>query len=334
MTDDTYIIPVLEPTEALPRRFPVVAQLLVLGTLFLGIFGFAIFTPGLWLKDKVATLPTPIAPLVVATDDTKIIPALDTVSVVARSAYVYDVRTKRALYNKDADHILPLASVTKLMTALIAHELVDGEKTVTVPKSAVLQSGTSGLAEGEQFTSQALADYAVLASSNDAAYALANAVGAMIDTTNPNQTFVQAMNLRATELGLLNLKFSNPTGLDLSPTEAGAVGTAREVSFLMEYILTNYPSILEPTTLTSTRVYNEGGAYHEAENTNPIVARIPNLLGSKTGYTDLAGGNLTIAFDAGYNRPIIVTVLGSTYDGRFSDALALIDAIVLSLAAE
>ena len=75
-----------------------------------------------------------------------------------------------------------------------------------------------------------------------------------------------------------------------------------------------------------SRVYNSAGAYHEAFNTNELVGDIPNLLGSKTGFTDLAGGNLTIAFDAGFDRPIIITVLGSTREGRFDDVATLIAA--------
>jgi D-alanyl-D-alanine carboxypeptidase len=105
------------------------------------------------------------------------------------------------------------------------------------------------------------------------------------------------------------------------------------VSFLMEYIVENHPEILTSTTLPQTRVYNEVGQYHEAENTNDIVLQIPNIIGSKTGYTDLAGGNLTIAFDAGFNRPIVVTVLGSTRYGRFADVKALVDAVEEALKA-
>jgi D-alanyl-D-alanine carboxypeptidase len=247
--------------------------------------------------------------------------------VEATAAFVYDVKAKKALYIKGADEVLPLASITKLMTALVAYELVDEKKAITVPNSAITQSGPSGLIAGEQLTAQALSDYAMLASSNDAAFALAAAVGSIIDKKDPTQTFVNAMNIRAQELGLNNFTFYNPTGLDIDSTKAGAFGTAREVTFLMEYILSNHPNILEPSTFTATRVYNEAGSYHAAENTNPIVNQIPNLLGSKTGYTDIAGGNLTIAFDAGYNRPVIITVLGSSFDGRFSDVKKLVTAV-------
>jgi D-alanyl-D-alanine carboxypeptidase len=61
-----------------------------------------------------------------------------------------------------------------------------------------------------------------------------------------------------------------------------------------------------------------------ARNTNRETGKFPLLLASKTGYTDLAGGNLALAFDAGFNHPIVVVVLGSSYDGRFADAEKLV----------
>lgn len=334
MIDNTdYMIDTVDetPKDAVNvRRFPVLAQLSVLALVLAVIFS-GMFIPGLIKEKNLATSPAPEAPLVTGQTNLATIETLKNISIEGKAAFVYDVKGKKALYTKGADTVLPLASITKLMTALVAHELVDDSKKITVPSSAISQSGSSGLREGELISVQALSDYALLASSNDAAYALANAVGAVIDKNNPNQTFINAMNVRAEELGFKNFTFYNPTGLDVDTNDAGAVGTAREVSFLMEYILENYPSILEPSTFTSTRVYNEAGSYHSAENTNPIVTQIPNLLGSKTGYTDLAGGNLTVAFDAGYNRPIIITVLGSSYDGRFSDVKKLVTAVTTAL---
>ena len=91
----------------------------------------------------------------------------------------------------------------------------------------------------------------------------------------------------------------------------------------MSYIVEHYPEILAGTTQTTTRFYNQNGDYHNAQNTNSTVNRIPGLIGSKTGYTTLAGGNLVIAFDVGLNHPIVIAVLGSTRDGRFEDVLKL-----------
>jgi D-alanyl-D-alanine carboxypeptidase (penicillin-binding protein 5/6) len=334
---DDYIIKTFLPEVArAEKRFPVVAQLAVLGLILVAIFGVTYAPKFMTAVKPASTEKAPdVAPLVIAENTIQTIPALGDIHIGAKSAYIYDVRAKRALFSKDPDTVLPLASITKLMTALIAHELVASNKTVVVPKAAISQSGSSGMSEGERFTTAALSKYAVLASSNDAAYALASAVGAVIDDKkDPNQTFVKTMNIRATELGLPHLHFLNPTGLDISTTEPGAVGTAREISFLMEYIIANYPEILAPTTVANARVYNADGVYHDAENTNPIIGDIPNLLGSKTGYTDLAGGNLTIAFDVGYNRPIIITVLGSTYDGRFTDVKKLVEAVTAAFTAK
>lgn len=312
------------------RRFPVVAQLVVLGVLMVLIFSTVIFP---FAKSKVShtndtRVDTP-APTADSTTLSKtIVQSLGTVTITAHAAYVYDVKMQRSLYNKNADEALPLASISKLMTTLLAEELVSATTTLNIPKAAVLQDGASGLREGERISRQALSDYALIASSNDAAFALGAAVGSVIGgDNNQDQTFVDSMNIRANELGLSSMKFYNPTGLDISLSRAGAYGSARDVSFLLEYIMKQYPDLLKPTTAVTTRIYDASGAYYEAENTDPIINQIPNLRASKTGYTDLAGGNLTVAFDVGFDRPIIITVLGSTFSDRFVDVITLTTAV-------
>jgi D-alanyl-D-alanine carboxypeptidase len=334
--DNNYTIPESNPENEVsaPRRFPAVIQLGLLGVMLVLILGTAGYNSYVRPTPAPLTETVQSAPLVTLSKDEEnpTSKQLSDVKIRGQVAYVYDVKAKKALYQKNPDTVVPLASITKLMTALLTHELIADDKIVTVTTAAVSQSGSSGLTSGERFTSEALRDYALLSSSNGAAYALAAAVGSALEGKgNPADTFVAAMNVRAEELGLSTLKFYNPTGLDISTSKAGAYGSARDVTFLMEYIVTTYPSILEPSTFIATRIYDNDGAYHDAENTNPTIARIPNLLGSKTGYTDLAGGNLTIAFDAGFNRPIIITVLGSTYDERFSDVLTLVKAITGSI---
>lgn len=253
--------------------------------------------------------------------------ALSEVTVRAKAAYVWDIKGKQALYLKNEDDILPLASITKLMTALLAYELASLDTDTALSTKALAQEGGSGLSEGEEFTLGNLSKLALISSSNDAAYALGASTGALLGEKDPARQFIEGMNIRADELGLKTLKFKNTTGLDISPTEAGAVGSAKEVSYLMEYILENYPELIESTTLGGARIYNSQGEFHDIENTNEALYAIPNLLGSKTGYTDLAGGNLTIAFDAGMDRPIIVTVLGSTREERFTDVIRLVNAV-------
>ncbi len=307
------------------RRLVIVFQLAILLFILGGLFSAVLID-----KKQTASIPAtinledvPIKPRV----ENDVPQKLSEVEVRGKAAYVWDVKGQRALYSKNEDTALPLASITKLMTALLAYELVAADTDVKLSSRAISQEGGDGLAAGEDFTMGQLNRLALISSSNDAAFALGASAGALLGDQDPSRQFIEGMNIKADELKLETLVFKNTTGLDISTSEPGAVGSAKDVSYLMEYILNNYPELIEATTLGGARIYNSQGEYHDIENTNEVIYAIPNLLGSKTGYTDLAGGNLTIAFDAGMDRPIIVTVLGSTREERFTDVLRLVNAI-------
>jgi D-alanyl-D-alanine carboxypeptidase (penicillin-binding protein 5/6) len=252
--------------------------------------------------------------------------AFEGVTLTGRAAFVWDVQAQRTLFNKNGDERLPLASITKLMTALVSYELLDGTETVDITLRSIQADGDSGFYDGERFTASDLTDLMLISSSNDGAAALSEAAGGSLGIgRDPETVFIEAMNIRAEELGLTQTYFNNVTGLDVSTKTAGAYGSARDVAFLMEYIITRYPEVVSLTSIDSTKVTNENGEYHIAKNTNDIVGEIPGLIASKTGYTELAGGNLVVAFDSGLNHPIVVVVLGSTQSGRFDDVLTLID---------
>lgn len=320
---------VLEEDKPVPSNaFPVKTQLLLIGAFLLLIFAGFVVPKTLALLDTrnnqaEVQATNPVENTEVATAPQKI----EAIKINATSAYVWDVVGQRVLFEKNPDKELPLASITKLMTALVAYELVPDNTLVTISSAAAAQQSGGSLEAGEVYKVKELADFALISSYNSAAYTLAASVGELLGEEDAVTQFIAAMNIRAEELNLTSLKYTNPTGLDVSATVAGATGNARDTTFLMEYILLNNPEILTPTVTEYTRLYNQNGDYHDAHNTNNILADIPNLLGSKTGYTDLAGGNLTIAFDAGYNRPVIVTVLGSTRNERFSDVKKLVDEV-------
>ena len=305
------------------QRAVIVLQLGILVAILIGIFS-TVFVPT--QSDQIPeVVDLQSVPLIDTASD--ITSTLAAVTVRAESAYVWDVNNQRFLYSKNADEVLPLASIAKLMTTLLAHELVTDDTTARISPAALQQEGSSGFVDGEIFTTEQLRELSLISSSNDAAFALAANVGQLLGESDPMSQFIAAMNIRATELGLDSLEFKNTTGLDISVSEPSAVGSAKDVSLLLAYMLENYPEIVDPTRQVSTRVYNNSGAFHDISNTNEAVNAIPNLLASKTGFTDLAGGNLTIAFDAGLNRPIIITVLGSTRNERFTDTLRLTKAI-------
>ncbi len=251
------------------------------------------------------------------------------VSIEAKSAYVYDLRTGKVLYAKNAETRLPLASLTKLMSALVALDLSPSYGTVKITNKALENYGDSGLLSEEKWSLKNLLDFSLLTSSNDGIRAVALSLAALNTSVATDDerisSFVLEMNKKASELGLKNTYFWNETGLDESVVKNGAYGSAEDVSKLLGYLLAHYPDALEATRESATIVRSLSNA-HEAKNTNVLVNYIPGILGSKTGFTDIAGGNLTFAFDPELGRPIVIAILGSSVDGRFVDAEKLINA--------
>lgn len=252
------------------------------------------------------------------------------VGIQAKAAYVYDARTKEVFFAKNENQRLPLASLTKVMSALVARELSPEYGTVTVTREALLAMGDNGLMAGERWRLKDLLDYSLVTSSNDGMRAVALALGAL-EKSNATEneilnSFVNLMNKKANELDLKNTYFWNETGLDETEFKGGAYGTAKDVTRLMEYIVMAHPEMLEATSEESVSVSSLNNLTHEGKNTNDLINQIPGLIASKTGYTNTAGGNLSLIFDPELGRPIIVTVLGSTEEGRFQDVGKLIAA--------
>jgi len=249
----------------------------------------------------------------------------------AKSIYVYDVNTKKVLFSKNADTILPLASLTKLVTAVTALELIPEYTTITVGKEDLKGEGDTGLYAGEKWRLSDLIRFMLLSSSNDGASAIAAAAGAIEDTatnstdsTNRGRSmFIEDMNKKTELLGLDGVYFMNETGLDVSEKISGGYGSSKDVAMFFSYALLNHPEVIESTRYSSQTI-SSNDRTHEVKNTNKIIGKIPGIIGSKTGFTDLAGGNLVIAFDAGINKPIIISVLGSGEDGRFTDVEKLV----------
>lgn len=253
----------------------------------------------------------------------------DQVSLESKSAIVWDAMNNKELFAKNPDTPLPLASLTKVMTALVAYSELPDSSNVNITQSDLSPEGDSGLRVGDTWRASDLRDFTLITSSNDGALALAAAAQSNLSPTNDRsqENFIDKMNKKASEIGLSNSKFFNQHGLDIKPGEGGAYGSARDMAVLFQYVLKNYPQILEATRYDKM-VFESASKIYTAQNTNAFADEIPGLLASKTGYTDLAGGNLVVAFDPGLNRPIIISVLGSSEEGRFTDTLKLVDASI------
>lgn len=249
----------------------------------------------------------------------------------ARAAYVADLTTGKVLYAKNEQEKLPLASVTKIMTALIARERMNSSVVVTITKEDLSVEGDTGLHVGERWRMEDLLDVMLLISSNDAAHAVSGFVGGSGQRTEgSNAQFVAMMNEKARTLGLSTMEFFNESGLDVEEDgfaiKAGGYGSAHNVAVLMTELWNKYPTALEITARKDARITSQDGIAHILPNTNESLGRYPGMIGSKTGYTGLAGGNLVILFDVSIGRPVVAVVLGSTRDGRFADMQALTQA--------
>ncbi len=255
-----------------------------------------------------------------------IVNPFEEISIDAKSVVVWDILNQRIIYGKNEELPLPLASLTKVMTALTSKELSRKDTEIKIAEEYLKPEGDSKFVLEDRWKIKDLLDFTLITSSNDGALALASVIKNDSEDFDSTRTkFIYEMNKKADEIGLLNSRFFNEHGLDKDADRGGAYGTAYDMALLFEYVIKNHPDLLEATKYKDLEIKSEEKTY-QAQNTNPFVNQIPNLIASKTGYTDLAQGNLVIAFDAGLNRPIIVAVLGSTQEGRFSDALKLTEA--------
>jgi len=260
--------------------------------------------------------------------ETKSLAVFENVNVKAKAVMVYDMADDRILYAKNEGAQLPLASITKLMTALVATELLPKNSNVTIKSEFLREEGDSGLLVSESWNLKELLDFSLVTSSNDGMRSVASVIGATkLDSQDYDlgrKDFIEKMNKRAKELGLDQTFFVNESGLDVGSV-SGGYGSANDVNSLMKFMIISQPEIMEATKYPILSIDSDSKK-HLAKNTNDIINSIPGLFASKTGFTDLAGGNLVVAFDPSLGKPIIITVLGSTQEGRFEDVKMLVNA--------
>ena len=207
--------------------------------------------------------------------------------VPAQAAYLIEANSGRVLYAKNENTRLPMASTTKIMTALLAIESGRLSETVTVPEEAVGTEGSSMyLRVGEQIPLRDLVYGLMLRSGNDAAVAIA----CFLD--GGTEAFAEHMNARAAELGLRDTHFVTPNGLH----DANHYTTARDLAILGAAALRE-PAFSE---IVSTQYRTtEGSIPHTLKNKNRLLWEYEGAIGVKTGYTKAAGKCLVFAAERG-----------------------------------
>ena len=233
----------------------------------------------------------------------------------AASAVLMDGDTGRILYAQDENTPRPMASTTKLMTALVAVESLGGDLARPVkiqPEWTGIEGTSLYLRPGEILQAETLLYGLLLHSGNDAAVALAEKVAGV------TELFVEQMNNRARGLGMDDTHFANPTGL----TAAGHVTSAYDIALMSRELLTKHPDIRNFTTIWTDSIRN--GTFDLA-NTNKLIRWYDGATGLKTGYTASAGYCISATAEREGMELIAVVMKGETSDKRNTDAKALLN---------
>lgn len=240
-------------------------------------------------------------------------------SYTAKSVLLIEQHTGQTLFEQNPTEALAPASLTKLMDLILICEALDEgvlslDQVLTCSAYAKTMGGSEiWLKEGEQMTVDDLLKALIVASANDAAVVFAEAIAAT------EQAFVEQMNQRAEELGLVNTHFVNCTGFD----EEGHYTCAQDVATMARALMEQYSDLIVPYSTIWMDTLREGET--ELVNTNRLVRFYDGTTGLKTGTTDAAGHCLCATATRG-NLDLIAVVMGcKTSDQRFEETKQLLD---------
>jgi D-alanyl-D-alanine carboxypeptidase (penicillin-binding protein 5/6) len=260
-----------------------------------------------------------------------------TSDVSAESYAIFDAQTGSLIAGKKAEQKRAIASLTKLMTALLVMENYKPNELVTMSENEVweMEPAKMYLLANETISLKNLMRGLLIPSANDAALAIAYYAAQEesekeVERAQAIDYFAQKMTERAQMLGLKDTQFKNPHGLDAE----GHYSTAHELALLGSYLLNRKDPVWddffrETIQISQMTVYSSDGAIdHELENTNDLLASSLPVFGMKTGTTDEAGQCLMTLLKT-TNREIIIVVLGS--EDRFSDTKSLAQEVISQL---
>lgn len=282
----------------------------------------------------VAGIPSVAGAQVLTTDnicgkaaDARGIAAEDLPDIDASNAFVMG-KNGTVYYARSADEQVKIASITKVMTAILAVENCKMDEKITVSNAAAtVGNSTAGLLEGDELTVEQALRGLMIPSGNDAAIALAEHVGKKLDpkTKDAVATFVKAMNEQAKKLGCTGTLFENPHGLDFDEWAGDMHSTAHDVALMMQEAMKD-DTIREVMASKDSWIEVTGADgsdhSHSMETHNVLLDQDGNI-GGKTGTTDDAGYCFASAYNRDGDEIYTVVLNSSTTDQRFADTATL-----------
>lgn len=233
--------------------------------------------------------------------------------ISAKSALIYDLTSKKALFSKNPEKRLPMASLTKIMTAIVALESPKKDDKYAVSSDDLVGENSMGLSAGEKLSLRELLYGLILLSGNDAAETLAS------NFKGKRENFVIAMNNKAKALGLQNTHFTNPTGLE---GDGNQYTTAYDLLVITNYAM-QFPLFKEVArTFIYDIPYSENHKAFYLENETNLISSYPGVVGVKDGYTPEAGLCLVTYLNFKGHK-IVGIILGS--DNRRDEMKELLD---------
>jgi len=233
-------------------------------------------------------------------------PKEEKLPLTAKSVLSYDLTTDTMLYAQNIETKRPIASLTKIMTAIVALENLDLDKTVTVTKSAAeIGEGSMGLSIGEKLRTEDLLYGLILKSGNDAAETIAQT------SKFGREDYLHLMNKKAEDLGLSHTRFTNPSGLQ---GDGEQYSTAKELLVMTRYALKIDEFAKIVATYEHNIPQNSGHKEYILYNETNLLTTYPGVKGVKTGFTDEAGMCLVTYLD--YKGHQIIAVLLNSENRR------------------
>jgi len=243
-------------------------------------------------------------------EEKEVKPLVPDFAVAAKAAAIYDLTAKKEIYSFNSEVIWPLASITKIMTAVVAAEEMGFEAPILISAEAIKTEEAAGNFNiGEEFALRDVITSLFLVSSNDGAEAIAENYG--------REDFIKKMNEKAKKIGMEKTFYREPAGLS-----AENVSSVLDLEKLLSYVYSEKPELLFFSRQKEAEITERKTEIKKNYKSINEFAGETNFIGGKTGYTEAARGNLISVFSKD-GRAILIIVLGT--EDRFSETRKLLE---------